>query len=458
MAHGFVIAGERSGVGKTSLTLAIVKSLISRGLRVQCFKVGPDFIDPGYHAAVTGRPPRNLDGWMMGRDQCLKSFECNCHDVDMAVIEGVMGLYDGYDGLSEDGSTAQIAKWLNFPVILIIDGSSLARSAGAVALGFELFDQELKIAGVIFNRVAGENHFQYLCDGVQARCNVKVLGYVPRNSEWLFGERHLGLIMAEESAGLQSKIALMSRQLEQSVNIDEIVSLARPFTQQQFRTARHKQPESTTIGVARDEAFCFYYQDNLDYLEQHGARLVFFSPIHDSYLPTGIEGLYVPGGYPELYAAALSRNKNMRASIRDFCMAGKPVYAECGGLLYLLQYLIDKTGTPHEMVGLFPVHARMFPHLQRLGYVEGEILKNCPLLREGIKFRGHEFHYSEIEEMPQHVVRCYRITGRKSRPVSYEGYSLCNTLASYIHIHFASNPSIAEEFVAACRRAVACRS
>lgn len=451
MARGFVIAGERSGVGKTSLTLAIVKSLISRGLRVQCFKVGPDFIDPGYHAAVSGRPPRNLDGWMMGKGQCLHSLEDNSHDVDLVVIEGVMGLFDGYDGTSEDGSTAQIAKWLNLPVILIIDGSSLARSAGAVALGFEVYDRELKIAGIIFNRVAGENHFRYLCDGVQARCDARVLGYVLRNSEWVIRERHLGLIMAEESADLQCQIASMSRQLEQSVNIDEIVSLARPISQQQFRTVRHKHPESTTIGVARDEAFCFYYQDNLDYLEQQGARLVFFSPIHNSFLPTGIEGLYVPGGYPELYAAALSRNKNMRAAIYEFCAAGKPVYAECGGLLYLLESLIDQHGVTHEMVGLFPAQARMLPSLQRLGYVEGEILKDCPFLTEGKKFRGHEFHYSEIKEMPQYVTRCYRVSGRKNRPVFYEGYTIFNTLASYIHVHFASNPSIAEEFVKACR-------
>ncbi len=450
MAHGFVIAGERSGVGKTSITLALVKSLINRGLRVQCFKVGPDFIDPSYHAAASGRPACNLDGWMMGKEQCLFWFDQNSHDVDMVVIEGVMGLYDGYDGLGDDGSTAQICKWLNLPVILIIDGSSLARSAGAVALGFEAYDRELKIAGVIFNRVAGENHYRYLCDGVQARCEAEVFGFVPRNSDWLIGERHLGLVMAGEAADLNGKIATMARQLEQTVHVDRIISLAHPVMHQRHGAIRQKQSESTAIGVARDEAFCFYYQQNLDFLEQQGARLVFFSPMHDATLPTEIQGLYVPGGYPELYAAALSCNKTMRAAIREFCVAGRPVYAECGGLLYLLQGLIDQTGRAHEMAGVFPARARMLPHLQRLGYVQGEILKNCPLFREGNAFRGHEFHYSEIEEMPHHVQRCYRLTGRKNQPVFYEGYSLFNTLASYVHIHFSSNPSIAEEFVATC--------
>ena len=452
MAKGFIIAGERSGVGKTSITLAVVKSFMNRDLNVQCFKVGPDFIDPGYHAAITGSPSRNLDGWMMGKDYCVSSFKYNSRNVDMAVIEGVMGLFDGYDGSSEDGSTAQMAKWLSLPVILIIDGSSLARSAGAVALGFETYDRELEIAGIIFNRVAGENHFRYLCDGVKERCNAEVLGYVQRNSEWVIAERHLGLIMAEESRDLEQRVGSMSRQLEQTVNVDRIISLAQPIMHQTQKPDRHNHlPGLVAIGVARDEAFCFYYQDNLEYLEQCGAELVFFSPIHDNGLPPGIAGLYLPGGYPELHAGALSRNERMRAEILDFCKAGKPVYAECGGFLYLLKNLVDQQGITHEMAGLFIAEARMLPQLQRLGYVEGEIQKGCPFLTEGERFRGHEFHYSDISKMPEHIARSYRVIGRKSRPVFFEGYTIYNTVASYIHMHFASNPSFAKGFVAACR-------
>jgi cobyrinic acid a,c-diamide synthase len=452
MAKGLIIAGERSGVGKTSITLAVVRSLLDRSLKVQCFKVGPDFIDPGYHALVTGRPSRNLDGWMMGKNYCISSFENNSQNVDMAVIEGVMGLFDAYDGTSEDGSTAQMAKWLSLPVILIIDGSSLARSAGAVALGFEAYDRELEIAGIIFNRVAGENHFRYLCDGVKARCKAEILGYVQRNSEWVIGERHLGLIMAEEFRDLQQRVGAMSHQLEQTVNVDRIISLVKPIKHQTQRPDGHKHlPGSVAIGVARDEAFCFYYQDNLEYLEQCGAELVFFSPIHDNGLPPGISGLYLPGGYPELYASALSRNERMRTEILDFCKAGKPVYAECGGFLYLLKNIVDQHDIMHEMAGLFTAQARMLPHLQRLGYVEGEIQKGCPFLTEGERFKGHEFHYSDISKMPEHIARCYRVIGKKSRPAFFEGYTLHNTVASYIHMHFASNPSFAMGFVAACR-------
>ena len=451
MAKGLIIAGERSGVGKTSITLAVVRSLINRGLKVQGFKVGPDFIDSSYHALVTGRLPRNLDGWMMGREYCVSSCENNSQAVDVTVIEGVMGLFDGYDGTSEDGSTAQMAKWLKLPVILIIDGSALARSAGAVALGFEAYDSELEIAGIIFNRVAGENHFRYLCDGVKARCKAEVLGYVQRNSEWVIAERHLGLIMAEESGDLQQRVGAMSRQLEQTVNVDRIIALAQPIMLKTKTTGRHYNlRKSIAIGVARDEAFCFYYQDNLEYLERCGAELVFFSPIHDDCLPPGIAGLYLPGGYPELYAGALSKNKRMRTEILDFCKANRPVYAECGGFLYLLQNLIDQNGAMHEMAGLFTAQAHMLPHLQRLGYVEGEIQKGCPFLTEGERFRGHEFHYSDISKMPEHIKCSYRVIGRKSRPVFLEGYTIYNTVASYIHMHFASNPSFAEGFVSAC--------
>jgi cobyrinic acid a,c-diamide synthase len=452
MAKGFIIAGERSGVGKTTITLAIVKTLINRNLNVQCFKVGPDFIDPGYHAAVTGRASRNLDGWMMGRDYCVNSFANNCRSADIAVVEGVMGLFDGYDGSSEAGSTAQMAKWLNLPVILIIDGSSLARSGGAVALGFESYDPELEMAGIIFNRVAGENHFQYLCDGVKARCKAEVLGYIQRNSEWLIAERHLGLIMAAESRNLQQRIDAMALQLQQTVNIDKIIARAKPIIHDaQQSKQKNRKTGSVAIGVARDAAFCFYYQDNLEYFEKFGAKLVFFSPIHDTSLPPGISGLYLPGGYPELYASDLSRNERMRAEVLEFCKKGKPVYAECGGFLYLLENLVDQNGNSHDMAGLFRSKARMIPHLQRLGYVEVEVQKGCPFLKQGERFRGHEFHYSEITEMPKSIARCYQVSGRKSRPMFSEGYIIHNTVASYIHMHFASNPSFAEGFVEACR-------
>ncbi len=455
VAKGIVIAGERSGVGKTTLTLALVKAFMDRGLRVQCFKVGPDFIDPGYHAAISGRPPRNLDGWMMSRDYCTASFVRNTEDVDIAVIEGVMGVFDGYDGTSENGSTAQIAKWLHLPVILVVDGSAFARTAGALVLGYETYDPQLAIAGVIFNRVSGDSHFRYLSEGVAARCTAGVLGYVPRNREWEIPERHLGLVLAEETTALLEKISSLSCLMETTVAVDKIIAMAGEVKAGQGETPSYGVPaadHATTIGVARDEAFCFYYQDNLDYLEDCGARITYFSPVHDAALPSGISGLYLGGGYPELHAQALSKNKAMRDAVVAFCKSGKPVYAECGGFLYLLNALVDQDGIRHAMSGLFPAEARMRGQLQRLGYVEIEAQKECPFLAQGEKVRGHEFHYSDISEMPQSITRCYRAVPRKGRPAFSEGYTIDTVVASYIHLHFASNPAFAHGFVNMCKK------
>jgi cobyrinic acid a,c-diamide synthase len=453
MAKGIMIAGERSGVGKTSLTLALVQCFINRGMRVQCFKVGPDFIDTSHHAAVSGRASRNLDGWMTGQSYCRDSFARLGRDFDMAVVEGVMGLFDGYDGGSEDGSTAQMAKWLDLPVILVVDGSSFARSAGALVLGYETYDKNLPVAGVIFNNVAGERHFSYLADGMQGKCAAEILGYVPRTSSWELTERHLGLVMAEEFPVLRERISSMARTIEKTVQVSRIIKLARtPATALKERTIKKRlTPKTVVIGVARDEAFCFYYQDNFELLEQAGAEIRFFSPVRDKHLPEGIHGLYLGGGYPELHARQLGANASMKRAVHKFCTSGRAVYAECGGLLYLLSDLTDQQGTRHDMVGLFPAIARMRPRLQRLGYVECETLRDCPFAAAGQRLRGHEFHYSDISAMPESIACCYRVLQRKNRRSFFEGYTLHNVLASYIHLHFASNPSFAEGFVNRCR-------
>jgi cobyrinic acid a,c-diamide synthase len=453
MAKGVIIAGERSGVGKTSLTLALVQCFLNRGLKVQCFKVGPDFIDTGHHTAVSGRASRNLDGWMMGRPYCIDSYARQSRDADMAVVEGVMGLFDGYDGGSEDGSTAQMAKWLNLPVILVVDGSSFARSAGALVLGYETYDKDLHPAGVIFNNVAGERHFRYLADGMQDTCAAEVLGYVPRTGSWELPERHLGLVMAKEFSGLLEKINAMACHIEKTVQVSRVIELAQTPAAVLKDQTKKKPPsqKSTVIGVARDEAFCFYYQDNFELLEQAGAEIRFFSPLREQHLPTGVHGLYLGGGYPELHARQLSANESMRRAVQAFCASGRPVYAECGGLLYLLAALTDQQGVQHDMAGLFPATARMLPRLQRLGYVECAVLSGCPFAAQGERLRGHEFHYSEISDMPESVARCYSVMQRKNRPSFREGYTAGNVLASYIHLHFASNPSFAGGFTKKCR-------
>jgi len=450
-----MVAGERSGVGKTMLTLALAQVLRERGLRVQCFKVGPDFIDPGYHRAVTGRPSVNLDGWMMGRSQCLSSFERHTHDADAVLVEGVMGLFDGCDGTDEAGSSAQIARWLGLPIVLIIDGSSLARTAAAIVLGFEQYDRALRVAGVIFNRVANNRHYELLRTAVKQRCQSEVLGYVPRGDDWHVPERHLGLIMPSEIDDFVQRVSGMAAVLRQSVELDAVMS---------YRRARHSldlpctdasrscdSARPTKIGVAWDEAFCFYYPDNLELLERHGSQICHFSPIHDQALPQGLDGIYLGGGYPELHAAALHANQCMREQMLAFCRSGKPVYAECGGLLYLLKDIEDQHGRTYAMVGLLPASARMRPRYSRLGYSEVEALSGCTLLNPGQRVRGHEFHYSEITEMPGEITRSYRIYQSRASVPRTEGYRIYNVLASYVHLHFGSNPDCAANFVKCCR-------
>jgi cobyrinic acid a,c-diamide synthase len=457
---GFIIAGERSGVGKTMLTMVLARAVKQRGLKVQCFKVGPDFIDPGYHSAVTGRTSRNLDGWMMGRDYSICSFEENVRDADMAIVEGVMGLFDGYDGKSDDGSTAQIAKWLNLPIVLIVDGSSFARTAGALVLGFEKYDPDIEIAGVIFNRVAGKRHYEYLRDGVKEKCHADVLGYIPRSSEWHVPERHLGLVMAHERDDLNGLIKSLSRQIEKTVAVESILKYCRKEGKTNINIDKRGYKDASSsekaafIGVACDEAFCFYYQDNIDLLEYYGAGIKYFSPIHDEKLPEGINGLYLGGGYPELYASGLNENKKMREDIFSFCKSGRPVYAECGGFLYLLQAVTDQEDRRYDMVGIFPSEARMRSSLQRLGYIEAEARNQCTFIGDGERIRGHEFHYSDMSEMPQSIDRCYRVYRRRARESFLEGYRTDNVLAGYMHLHFASNPDFARNFVGMCREHV----
>jgi cobyrinic acid a,c-diamide synthase len=487
MSKGLLIAAERSGTGKTMVTAAIARGLMQRGLSVQCFKVGPDFIDPGYHSAVTGRISRNLDGWMMGRDCCLQTFHRAAAGADSAVVEGVMGLFDGVSAGADDGSSAQIAKWLDLPVILIIDGSSFARSAGAVVLGFEQFDPAVHIAGVIFNKVGSPAHYDMLKAGVQEKCRTEILGYIPRDPHWHTPERHLGLVMASERESLQESVSQLAQKLGQTVDVRKIIELAKSgFRVQGSETGDAKSkiavshsairnpqsalanrsdpaayissplnpaPRTPTpkIAVARDEAFCFCYQDNIDLLESFGAEVAFFSPIHDASLPD-VQGLYLPGGYPELHAAALSRNTAMREAVRSFCANGRPVYAECGGFLYLLESLTGLDGTSHAMAGVFPAHATMLTRLQRLGYVEVEALDGHPFLARGEKIRGHEFHYSALRDMPPGIQRTCRVVRRKDQATFAEGFRRYNTSAGYMHLHFASNPGFAQSLVSSCVR------
>ena len=448
-----VIAGTHSGVGKTTITTALMAALTRRNMRVQPFKVGPDFIDPTFHRAATGRVIRNLDGWILTREDNLKIFARACENADLAVIEGVMGLFDGLDGTSEAGSTAEMAKWLNAPVVLVVDGAAMARSAAAFVHGFEVFDSKLDMAGVLFNRVAGKGHFEFLRSSLAAHCRAIPLGFLPLNEKASFPDRHLGLVLADEVL-TSDRLAALADWVEASVDLDRLFAIAsgasgvmaEPYpsglTQSEARGSRAR------IGIARDQAFCFYYQDNLDLLKSYGAELVEFSPITDGALPNRLDGLYLGGGYPEIHASELAANESMRTAIRKFAQSGAPVYAECGGFMYLTDAIVDMEEHAHQMAGVFPTRARMQPRLAAIGYVEVEETDDVGWLRARERVRGHEFRYSTMEEMPEHIARHYQLSSKNgTRP---EGFTIGSALGSYVHLHFASCPEFADRFVAAC--------
>ncbi len=435
-----VVAGTHSGVGKTTLATAIMAALHRRGLRAQGFKVGPDFIDPSFHAAATGRPSYNLDGWMLSRQTNLEIFARATRDADVAVIEGVMGLFDGKDGASLSGTTAEMALWVDGAVLLILDASAMAGSAAAVVHGFDTLFPELTISAVALNRVAGEGHYEYIRSALAARCRPEPIGYLPRDAALAMPERHLGLHMAAEALN-PATLGRLAECVEAHLDLDRLLQLAarpRPAGARAWPSVRAR----VRIGIACDAAFCFYYQDNLDLLRSLGAELVEFSPIADSALPDGVGGLYFGGGYPELHAAELASNLSMRSAIAAFVEQNRPLYAECGGFMYLCNEIVDTDGRQWPMAGVFPATVRMQKTLARLGYAEVEGAPESLWLPCGVRARGHEFRYSTADPMPSQVTRIY-----SEGP---EAYRRSRTCAGYVHLHFLSCPEFAERFVADC--------
>ena len=442
-----VIAAPHSGSGKTTVSLGIMAALIRRGLTVAPFKVGPDFIDPGYHRLVTGRPSLNLDGWICDATFLRKSFARHTAGADVALVEGVMGLFDGVSGSSDEGSTAQAARLVGAPVILVVDSRSQARSAAALVKGFVEFDPRLWVAGVIFNNVGSDNHARILREAVASLpFAIPVFGCLPRDEQLRIPSRHLGLITAQENPLTPEFLDHLATVMEQNLDMDGILTATAGPASLGAPRDEPVLPLSTRIAVARDAAFCFVYEENLRLLREAGAEIVAFSPLSDSALPEGSAGIYLPGGYPELFAEQLGANEPMKRAIRSAVEADIPLYAECGGFIYLTQGI-----TPlHKFVGLFPVTARMLPRRKALGYREVELTADSLLGPKGTMARGHEFHYSEITEMPPEIERCYRIR-KQGVDLGEEGFLHRNCLASYVHLHFGSNPGMAKSFVAACR-------
>jgi cobyrinic acid a,c-diamide synthase len=446
-----VVAGTASGIGKTSVMVGLTRALRQRGLRVAVFKCGPDYLDRTYHVRASGSTCHNLDGWMMGCDAVADTFLRACEGADIALIEGVMGLFDGASPTTEEGSTAEIAKWLDAPVMLVVDVSGMARTVAAIARGVAAFDPELRLAGIFCNRVGSRGHLDILR---RALNDLPVLGGLPNEPALTFPERHLGLRSADEQAVPDSILSELGRVTGEWCDLDAILTVARAaalVSRQLSAKADAASSSRCRIGVAFDEAFHFYYEYNLHLFKSLGAELVYFSPISDPGLPD-VNGLYIGGGYPEIHAEALSANRSMREQISAFAADGGTIYAECGGLMYLCDAIKTLDGQRYPMAGVIPAHAVMHERLQALGYVEVETQAASALGPAGLRFRGHQFRYSELQPLKDRIDCAYRVVRRRDGQVVPEGYSVKNTLASYVHAHWASNPTIAERLVDACVR------
>ncbi|MBZ4420307.1 cobyrinate a,c-diamide synthase [Myxococcus sp. RHSTA-1-4] len=444
-----VVAGTASGVGKTTTVVALTRALRARGLEVATFKCGPDYLDPTFHARASGAPCHNLDGWMMGREAVVGTFTRASRGADVALIEGVMGLFDGASADTDDGSAAQVARWLGAPVLAVVDASGMARTIAAIGHGLASFHPEVRVVGLWANRVGSRGHLELLqraCVGT----GTPVVGGFPERPELAFPERHLGLVTAQEGGLPPERLEGWGALAPEWCDVDGVLRLAASAgaldgTVPEASVHRAVAPVCR-IAVARDEAFHFYYEDNLRRLEALGAELVPFSPVRDGALPPEVHALYLGGGYPEAHAEALARNAPMREAVRAFARAGGPVYAECGGMMYLAQALRTLDGRMHEMVGLVPGVAVMAPRLQALGYVEVETTRRTVLGGAGLRFRGHQFRYSTLEGAPSDG-GALRVRRRRGDSTHQEGYGPDNVLASYVHAHWASNPLAAEGFV-----------
>ncbi|PSB12371.1 cobyrinic acid a,c-diamide synthase [Pleurocapsa sp. CCALA 161] len=453
---GLIIAGDRSGVGKTTVTLGILAYLAAENRRVQSFKVGPDYIDPMFHTAVTGLPCRNLDPVLTSPHYVQDCFQRHAQNVEWVVIEGVMGLFDGIDhpepaARNDYGSTAHIARILNLPVLLVLNCSSLSTSIAAIAYGYVNLDPQVKIVGVILNQVASDRHLELLETALKS-INLPILGVLRRNTAVAIPDRHLGLVPSCELANISHVFAQLADLVKTSFNWDKLFPLIRQKSATDKATpslCQQQQSASVRIGVARDRAFNFYYQDNLDLLTQLGAELVFWSPLQDRDIPDRLHGLYFGGGFPEIFAPQLASNKSVLQQLKQLIEANLPTYAECGGLMYLCEQLIDLQKQSWPMVGIIPSTVTMQAKLT-LGYHQAIALQNSPLVTAQQTLTGHEFHRSQLITYPEYPQ--WQLQGvHKSSMVSAEGWNIQQVHASYLHLHWGVSTALAKRFIQSCR-------
>jgi cobyrinic acid a,c-diamide synthase len=479
-----VIAGTGSGVGKTSIALGLARLLARQGRRVQTFKVGPDFLDPTYLALASGRACYNLDGWMTSPQYVRELFDRTTADADVALVEGVMGLFDGASATTLEGSTAEIARWLDAPVLLVVNAHGAARSVAATVKGFCEFESDVRVAGVVANHSGTDRHRAVLAEALAAAGLPPLAGAIPRETLPTLPSRHLGLVTADEENLGPSILDRLADACERYVDVGSYVDVESyiaggrrgtvsplPLGEGQGVRAdegrcQGEPPSPLTplpqagegnrttlpacrIGLARDAAFHFYYPDNLESLAAAGVQWVPFSPLADGCLPAGLDGIYLGGGYPEIYAEPLSANASMRAEIRRFADSGRFVYAECGGMMYLGRSITTLDGRQYPMAGVLPLDTAMLPRLKTMGYTEVAFTADSPFGPAGQVCRGHEFHYSEIiaeDAESDGWRRAYTVHRRRGGTVG-EGLARGNVLAGYVHLHWASRPQILDTFV-----------
>lgn len=481
MQRRLVIAGTGSGVGKTTLTIGLMAALRRRGLAVQGFKCGPDYIDPSYHTAVTGRTSRNLDSWMLPHAAVGEVLGRGSHDADISVIEGVMGLYDGKHPESNEGSTAEISLLTNSPVLLAVNCSSMARSAAAIVKGFQSLDPRVPIAGVFANQVGSEGHFQLIKRAIEKECGIPVVGYLRREEAIEIPERHMGLIPSLERGELASLFDKLADLIDATVDVEQVLALSETSGLRTEPVLFQGSPckPSVQIAVARDSAFHSYYPENLELLTWHGARLLYFSPLAGEEVPQEADGLYIGGCLPEEFARSLSEQTQAMQSIRDAIMRGLPTLAECGGYTYLSESLQTTDGTIYPMAGVVPGRVMMQPKLAALGYRDIRGTSHNFLLSGGDTARGHEFHYALHQKHADHSSTCltdgrnkveagssvamlsdtkcgagqtdgdaYETSGRLG--IKREGHASGNLSAGFTHLHFGSNPNIVKRWIEVC--------
>ncbi|KIL51624.1 cobyrinic acid a,c-diamide synthase [Jeotgalibacillus alimentarius] len=445
-----LIAGVSSGVGKTGITIGLMAAFMKKGLNVQGFKCGPDYIDPSYHTAVTKRPSRNLDSWMLSADVLKEVFVKGSEGADISIIEGMMGLYDGESPTSDRGSAAEISTLLDCPVILIVDCSAMARSAAAVVKGFQCLDPDVKIAGVIANRIGSEGHYKLIKEAVEQECGIPVCGYLLENEDMNMPERHLGLVPSIERGDLDGQLEKLGEAVTETIDIDRIFNLSQQPPLTIANTLfKQKDPIAVKVAVAYDQAFNFYYRENLELIEAFGAEVIYFSPVNGDGLPPEADGLYIGGGFPEQFLEELSQNSEGKQSIKEAVEKGLPVLAECGGLMYLSESITNLKGKTYPMIGVLPGKTEMQANFAALGYRKISGAEGNSLFKSETIIRGHEFHYSTFIPYKK-MTGAYHVSSHFGS--GEEGYLYKNVVAGYTHLHFASNPEVLENFLGECKK------